>query len=111
MKYFYKLKKYSEIKFVIDNGEKIILKSCIIYKLEVSKIKVKNNERCVIAFLLSKKFGKANKRNIARRLLFAGLTKNASEINKSFAYVFIPRAKVLSMTFEKLVQELSIVLS
>lgn len=109
MKHFYKLKKYSQIRFVIDNGEKIILQSAICYKVDLAKLNFKIDDagKCVISFLLSKKFGNAVKRNRARRLIFASLTKSINIINKNYAYTFIPRAKVLNMDFEKLCKEVA----
>lgn len=110
MKHFYKLKKYSQIKFIIEKGEKIVLKSSVLYKLDLTNLKLQHNlveDKCVIAFLLSKKFGNAVKRNRARRLLFAGLTLNIDSINKHFAYAFIPRAKLLNLNFTELCKEIN----
>ena len=108
MKHFYKLKKYSQIKFVIEKGQKIALKSSVLYKLDVASLNLREklDGKCVIAFLLSKKFGNAVKRNRARRLLFASLTSNIETINKNFAHVFIPRAKLLNMNFKELSAEI-----
>ena len=108
MKHFYKLKKYSQIKFVIEKGEKILLKSSVLYKLDLTNLNLQENldGKCVISFLLSKKFGNAVKRNRARRLLFASLTLSVKIINTNFAYAFIPRAKLLNMNFKELCSEI-----
>ncbi len=96
MKFINKIKTYSEIKAITNSAEKQVFKSFIAYKTE-------NSENLKIGILLSKKFGKAVKRNFARRRLIASL--NNLPKNSRGTIVFIPRNKILTIDFEELKKE------
>jgi ribonuclease P protein component len=88
--------KYTEIKKITQSGEKFVLKSCIAYKIPAEKWK--------FGILISKKFGNAVKRNLAKRRIRAALTliKEKPKIH----LVFIPRQQVLNINFEAMQEEL-----
>lgn len=100
MKHFSKIKTYSEIKNIINNGVKTVKDEFILYTLEVEKINIKyiknyQNGKIIYAVLTSRKFGKAVSRNLAKRRILAKLTLERQGLSNRTAYVFIPRRKIL----------------
>lgn len=105
MKHLEKLKTYSQIKNVINNGEKILLKTAVVYKMPTKEPK----EKPQIGILSSKKFGNAVKRNYAKRRIVAAINK-LEPIDKDFIFVFIPRQQILKIIFSKMLKEFESVL-
>lgn len=106
MKYIFKLKKYSEIKNVINNGEKSFTKSFILYKQPILNVQDKEN-RVIIGILLSKKFGNAVKRNYAKRRIVAAINQCFCDINKNFIYVFIPKRQLIVREYQAILKEIT----
>lgn len=102
MKNILKLKTYQEIKDVINQREKFVLKSFIIYKKPVKVVLAKLS----IGILSSKKFGNAVQRNYARRRIIACLNEVIDRIDCNFVYVFIPRNYLIKGDYQKVLQEL-----
>ena len=105
MKHLEKLKTYSQIKNVINNGEKILLKTAVVYKIPTTEPSTKPQ----IGILSSKKFGNAVKRNYAKRRIVAAINK-LEPIDKDFIFVFIPRQQILKIIFSKMLKEFQSVL-
>lgn len=96
-----KLKTYSEIKKVINEGEKCVLPYFIIYRTKNPAI----SSSVLLGILLSRKFGKAVKRNYARRRIIALLNQYKDIISKNYIYVFIPRWSLIKKEYHKIQSE------
>lgn len=94
----YIIRKNEEIQKIIRKSKKIVSKYYIIY---YQKNDFNYNRYCVS---VSKKIGKANKRNLYKRRIKDILMKN--DINQSNDYVIILRKAILDIKYQDMSAEL-----
>ena len=90
----YILRKNEDIQNTVKNGNKVVSKYYIVYKLDNS---LNNNRYCIS---VSKKLGKANIRNLLKRRTKDIIQKN--NFNNSCDYVIILRNSILNIDYHKM---------
>ena len=90
----YILRKNEDIQNTVKNGNKVVSKYYIVYKLDNS---LNNNRYCIS---VSKKLGKANIRNLLKRRKKIIIQKN--NFNNSCDYVIILRNSILNIDYLKM---------
>ncbi len=90
----YILRKNEDIQNTVKNGNKVVSKYYIVYKLDNS---LNNNRYCIS---VSKKLGKANIRNLLKRRTKDIIQKN--NFNNSCDYVIILRNSILNIDYLKM---------
>lgn len=82
----YRLRKNYQFNYLYKNGKAVNDKFLVIVYCQ------NKNGKPKVGFSISKKFGKAVKRNKARRRLKEIINKRYAALDKRFNYVFLPRA-------------------
>lgn len=92
----YRLRKNYQFNYVYKNGKAVNDKLLVVVFCR------NRNNKPKIGFSISKKFGKAVKRNKMRRRLKEILNKRYSLLDKRYNYIFLPRITETPATFAQL---------
>lgn len=93
------LKSDRDFKKVYNSKKKAYNKSFIVYYLK------HNRDFSRFGFAISKKYGKANKRNLIRRRLKYIICQNMDEIKNGYDIVVIPKYHIIDYDFKKIQKE------
>lgn len=87
--------------------QRVYRKSKRVYNRDLTILLMKNglNTRR-FGFTLSKKFGKANKRNKVRRKLKEIIRLNIDRFDNGYDYVIIPKSRLIDMTYQEITKTL-----
>jgi len=89
----YRLRKNYQFNYVYKNGRAVSDRNLVIVFCQ------NKNNRPKIGFSISKKFGKAVRRNKARRRLKEIVNKRYGMLDKKYNYIFLPRINEQPATF------------
>ena len=92
----YRLRKNYQFNYVYKNGKAFSDKNLVVVFCQ------NKNNKPKIGFSISKKFGKAVKRNKMRRRLKEIVNKRFGLLEKKYNYIFLPRIKDEPATFAQL---------
>ena len=92
----YRLRKNYQFNYVYKNGKSVNDKNLVIVFCQ------NKNGKPKIGFSVSKKYGKAVKRNKAKRRLKEIINKRYSLLNTKYNYIFLPRTGENAATFSQL---------
>jgi len=101
----YRLRKNIEFRKIYKKGKSIASKYLVLY--------IKNNglNKTRIGFSISKKIGKANKRNCLKRQLREIVRKNLTLIKPGYDLIFIARQKIKGVSYRDVEENIKSLLS
>ena len=101
----FRLRKNYQFNYVYKNGKSVSDKNMVIVYCR------NKNGKPKVGFSISKKFGKAVKRNKMRRRLREIVYKRYGALDSRFNYVFLPRGVCADITFAEIVSSVERLMS
>lgn len=101
----YRLRKNYQFGYVYKNGKSVSDKNMVIVFCQ------NRNGKPKVGFSISKKYGKAVKRNKIRRRLREIVYKRYDTLDSRYNYVFLPRNSCAEITFSEIVRSVERLIS